>query len=265
MTPSIKKLSGSQVTRYTGTGSYREIFTTDIIPPPPTVDRARVFQFAGGLESVREDFLRYSYEDQFLKTQTVRKTAMSKSEWLEDFYKTCGRPFEFEARILKNEKDGFLIHYAEAKNPLFPRRSMSFFLIARTSVTDSANIGFKYCAGTMMDGTLDLGSDLKRYNGPPELLGKLTAQGFSAIKSKVLELEIQEGVTKKFTPIPDLEEFLARFNFKKRTAIGQIFQGPIGQTGLVKDIYNGQGIKITVGFDANKPDERVWVLEGDTF
>ncbi len=222
--------------RFTAPGDWQEIYSTDLIPPPPSIDRAKVYQYYAEAQSP-EQFRGFPTEG----------TAEVQKKWISELREVCPGK-------VPGGGDVFLWHYAVADHPLMPSKKLTFFLGALGSEVRGIYSGFTYCVSTIMEGELSPKTPLE------ELTTKLTAVGFKKLKSDKVKINVS-GLDLNFSPAPDLPDFLKNFKLPFREAGGFSFPGPIGLSAVLADVFSDADMKITVGFDLRKPDdELVWVF-----
>jgi hypothetical protein len=222
----------------TRAGVWKEIFTSDLIPPPPTINRDKVFQYISQGQNLR-------FIDGFPKF-----SGSSEATALEDDYRqVCQRKIKGD----RDDKDFYLWHIAEAKHPLFPSRDLTFFLGALGNTVKGKFAGFTYCVAAILDGTMGPKDEIIDY------VKALNALGPKELQNK--QKFVVNGVQRTIQPAPDLSEFLVKLGLPQRFADKVNFPGPVGLSAGVKDLYVDEEFKVSIGVDLRQPgDKKLWIL-----
>ncbi len=233
---SARCAEGFECKRFTAPGDWQEIYSTDLIPPPPAIDRAKVYQYYSESQDPAQ-----------IRGFPTEGTSDAQEKWTAELREGCPKNITGAGTI-------FLWHYAVADHPLLRNQKLTFFLGATGSEVRGIYSGFTYCITTIMQGEMNPSMPLE------ELTTKLTAVGVKKLKREKVRINVN-GVDLNFSPAPDLPNFLKNFKLPFREAGGFAFPGPLGLSATLTGVYSDADMKITVGFDLRKPDdELVWVF-----
>ena len=126
----------------------------------------------------------------------------------------------------------------------------TFLLLAIGGETAGIYTGFRYCIAVGIPGQLADGTSIEK------LVDALTVLGPTRLLEGA-EIEVQ-GQRLQVQALPDLSDFLERLGLSQRSeagAGGVRFGGPVGRTGVLKDVYSDDDVKVTYGFDIARPDD----------